>query len=533
MKRMGIFIWLCVMLSSSMGFSKKMIIYKTRPLTLKNDTLSSEDFKEKLEGIQKLKRRKIAATDTFDESTALSVSFRNIRNHLIGGEVIFDNGKRETVPGAKSAADINGLLLSLENNLQKGKYDQHPDARLLAAQLLMLRPLRGFIARSKGIFSTKDGNARTARGLAITLLRLTAAGIDTYLPTEQWSAAFDYVTQPFYRKKRSERLCQKKWHDQCDMTDGPALQAFLINEIFPRLENIKGVLAELTSEKYEKRVIYWDNKLLFGSANFVSHKDRYLRLGQAERLLMLSATQATQSSILGMNAYHINGFFETFDTIGKKYGIGSVFQSQSATAQGRFEAFKKPADLFRFKTEKLTLSKSYMKASYDRLKASMQNAYLAWQILDAGESSRRLQNNLIDPRLVVPFRRVMNNAWPNALASVGMNLDFEEVEKGEVVSSVVNGEKVVVSLKKFFDDPPKSLKVFMPTGFIQGDEFLHNNFGKYRNYRRGNPKQWNVDTYGKYFEGVRSSQDVKRIARVLSQSWGGFLLGLPLGVVMM
>ena len=44
---------------------------------------------------------------------------------------------------------------------------------------------------------------------------------------------------------------------------------------------------------------------------------------------------------------------------------------------------------------------------------------------------------------------------------------------------------------------------------------------------------WDLPTYRKYFDGVHTQEDIKRIARVLSQSWGGFLLGLPMNLIMM
>lgn len=528
------FACLFMLMPSSSWSKSKTTMYEMTPINFEDSSFTKQAFKEKIATVNKMKRRSVASTNTFDEKTALSVPFRNIRNYLIGGEIIKPDGKRKMVSGAKTAADIHRLLVKLDKDLASGNFSSTPDAEILAVQLLALKPLRGFIARSKNIFETKEGNARSARSMVVTGLRAMAAGLETYLPTEQWSAAYDYVVQPYYKRANSEKVCLQNWSEKCYLTDGPSAQAWLMNEMMPRLENVHTTLAKLTTDGMQNKIIYWDNKILYGTANFVSHNDRYLKLGQAERLLMLSATQATQSAILGLNAYHLDGLFESFDTIAKTYGIGSIFNSDSATAKGRFKAIRKHPDLFRFKTEEEKLAREYMRTSYQKLKAAMQTSYLAWKILDRGENNPALQANLLDPRLVAPFQRIWGTAWPNMMGIVGLRSDgVQEIASPTVRSAVVNGEKVVVKLRKFFNSPPHSLQDFMPISFVDGTEFLTNNFGKYRNYRRGNPNGWKVHVYGEYFENVKDPEDVRRVARVLSQSWGGFLLGLPLNLVMM
>ena len=356
--------------------------------------------------------------------------------------------------------------------------NKYQDSKLLAAQLLVLKSFKGFITRAKDIFDTPSGNAQFARMSAITMLRFMAAGIDVYLPTEQWSAAFDYIVQPFYPKpstrfgrgSKAKKKCQRDWNERCYIYDAAAFQIWLREALLPRLEDLHTVLIE---GNYQKPV-YWDNKLLYGTANFISHKDRYLRLGEAERLLMLAAVQATQSSILGLNAYNLTGIFETLDTIAKKYGFEQSFRGRSGTAKDRFEAIKSERDLFSFKSDQDATARQYMKLSYDRLRSSLQSAYKAWKILDSTESDSVSAKNLIDPRLVAPFGRIFNTAWPNMFGMMGINLgadlNFEEVESGEVLSAVVAGEKVRVNLKRFFYDPPQSLTMFMPTHFVKGKE---------------------------------------------------------------
>ena len=486
---------------------------------------STEEFKEMLSKAKENSKRRVANVDSIDEATALSEQFRNIRNSVIGGSVV-RGGQRTTVRGAESAEDVQKLLTDLEGNF---KNLTDPDAKLLAAQLLMMKPYRGIIARANQIFETGSGKARLAHATAVTMLRAAAVGVEVYLPTEQWRAAFDYSVHPFYAKENAN--CQSKWSSQCDIKDGQTFQAWIRKEVIPSLDLLEKTLRGM---KFD-RPVYFDNQIFFGKANFTSNKDRFLRLGEAERLVMLSSVQAALSSALAMQAYSLDGFFKSFDQVATVYGFEATFSASKATSEGRFGAIRKFPKLFALKKDEEN-AKKYLEVSYKYLKSSLNNAFFAWKSLDGRENDTNLQQNLIDPRLVAPFSRVIGTGFQNAFGIVGMTEDGRETGAGDVMSAVVNGEKVTVNLKKFFDDPPNSLQDFMPTAFKGGEEFLTKNVDgkavKYRNYFKGRPAEWNYAVYGKYFSGVNNAADVERTARVLSQSWGGFILGGPMAAVM-
>ena len=190
---------------------------------IKPAAASPENFSKEVAAMKK-RSYKTAKSNTFNEEAALSVPFRNIRNQFIGGPVVLKDGRQINIPGAKSHTDIDHLLTELEHKFRQpdSALNQHQDSRLLAAQLLMLRPFKGFITRAKDIFDTPEGHAQTARMFAITILRFMAAGIDVYLPTEQWSAAFDYIVQPFHpkpsssrKKRRLSAACHESWNEKC------------------------------------------------------------------------------------------------------------------------------------------------------------------------------------------------------------------------------------------------------------------------------------------------------------------------------
>lgn len=499
---------------------------------------STEVFKKLVKKMQAKGDRAVAEenqggaqVDDIDEKTAVSQQFRDIRDAFIGNEERSKTDKK--YKGASKSEEINALLEELDKNFKANKYTE-PDAQLLAAQLLILKPMRGIIYRGRHIFDTSEGQAKLSRMGAIIALRTTASGLDVYLPTEQWKAGFDYAIAPFYAPKAARVDCtmDSSWNDHCEMDSGSKFERWLRVEVLPRVLALNAVLVGL-----EGKTVYADNQIYYGKANFVSSKDRLVKLGEAERLAMLAGTQATLSALYGVSAFSLDGLFKAIDDVGELYGFAAFFNADQATAKKRFEKIAAHRNLFRFKRAESSVAKAYLNYSYESLKAAMKNAYLSWQFLENHQNEKEYYNNLLDPRIVAPFNRVLTTGFNNGLASVGIDKNFNEVSTGEVVSAVVQGEKVTVKLKEFFTNPPESLQNFRPVAFDEDSTPKSKTIGgetvNYRNYYYGRPTGWDYSIYNKYFPGVKSADDVKRTARVLSQSWGGFLLGLPLSMVMM
>lgn len=556
--------------------------------------VSNARFKKAVKRARKLAKRKVANKEVVNDAQATSIRFRNIRNSFIGGEyveILDDKStKKSKKNGATTSQDIHVLLAKIQKGLdaydkwkrvgEKGdvehnEYKEDQRARFLANQLSLAIPFRGFVHRARDIFDTKEGDAKAAHAAAVTALRTAASGIMTYLPTDQWPAMFQYSVEPYYVPPKGKRAneshrkaCLKNWHPRCDIHDGQTFQMWMVHEFLPQIHRARVRLAEMD---FWREPVYWDNQILYGTANFTSNRDRFLRLGEAERLALLAGYDATISTIYGLNAFHLDGFFEAFDSVAKVYGFSTAFNTFSATSMDRFRAIRKHENLFRLKQsgkdpaikEKAL---SDLKRSYVFLKAALQASFESWQVLDGRENDRDLQNNLFDPRAVAPFNRIFNTGWQNAFAVVGMTQSYEEAQNLEVTSAVVNGEKLIVNLKEFYMNPPDSLQDFMPEGngilhgqgpggelkfkkkalpFIQigsTPRFLLKELKdskgnvqqvEYRDYYRGAPNKWKYHVYKKYFPGIRSEKDVRRLNRVLSQSWGTFFLGIPLAMVVL
>ncbi len=474
--------------------------------------------------------RRVAATDSIDEATAISEQARNIRNSLIGGPIFTDGQKVADAPGAKSADDLDKLLRTLDQNFTAGKYTES-DAKVLAAELLMAKPFRGIVYRGRNIFETSSGNARLTHAAMVTALRTSAAGLDVYLPTAQWKAGFNYSVEPTYSQQDAGCATEATWSSKCDIRNGTTFQVWVRKEVLPQLVILNRTL---NSVRFTKPV-YIDNKIFFSDANFVSSKDRFVRMGEAERMAMMSGVEAAMSSLYAINAFQFEGLFESADSLAKVYGFDATFSAQTSTSQDRYNAVRKYPGLFKYKAQD-PMAPKFMDAAYKAMKSSLQNAHFAYLALNGHQDDAEMQANLLDPRLVAPFARIINMGFQNSYGAVGISDQGADLGQGDVMSAVVNGEKVTIHMKNFFDNPPASLQDFMPTQFQSGNEWLTKNVDgkpvKYRNYENGRATGWNYAVYSKYFDGANSAADVARISRVLSQSWGGMPLAGALGLVM-
>jgi hypothetical protein len=117
----------------------------------------------------------------------------------------------------------------------------------------------------------------------------------------------------------------------------------------------------------------------------------------------------------------------------------------------------------------------------------------------------------------------------------------------------MQGEGVTVDISKFYNSPPDDLTIFFPTpdGFdntkpwnvntdvIVGETGIRGKIASrlgrgrdFHDYRSGMPNAWNTGAFTTYFQAVSGPSDVRRLARITAQSWGGWLIGVPIGAMM-
>ena len=459
------------------------------------------------------KNRKPAQSenDNVNYPTAFSDSFKNLSAKIMGGRPWKDNKEMSSAPafpGIHSAYDMDKLLVELE----QGYNGMGPDAKFVGAQLLALKPWRGFVYRVRPLF---ENNSQFTHAYVITLMRMLMAGTNTYLPTKEWKAAFDYITQPYPGADKQLITTEAELYD---FVKGPVLDT--MKTLAVRMENLNFTTP-----------VYFDNKLFYSEANFASNSDRYTRLGEAERQAYLSGVLMGLAGVNYSIAYNWKGLMKTIDNFVVVYGINSSINVDRMTAERRTGALKSESQLFTLRKDKngnqLPENKEHTQLAKKYYVEGVRNAKLAWAQLKKDSNNVAAQANLFDPRAYVPFTRVIDATFTNV-----ENLTNDR----GIASAMVTGEVVNINFNKFFDDPPEDMKAFLPTNFKPSSpkELTEPVSGlKYRNYDAGNPDGWNIRVYNKYFPSINNNADVRSTARILSQSWGGWVIGFPFSAVVL
>jgi hypothetical protein len=482
-------------------------------------TVMSEEQYQKALKDAKTTTRRVADIDNVNEATALSDDLKNLRSDVIGGSVWVNKlqTRQKAKPGVQDIKGITDLIADLE-----GRYDSLAmDAKLVAAQIIALKPYRSIIYRARHLID----NAEFSKASVVGMLRMAASGQNAFFPTEQWKAGFDFFTAP------SADMGP-------DINTEEDLHVFIRTQALPALTELKSkVLAMNFSTP-----VYFDNKMAYAAANFISDDDRYALIGETERIAALSGLAFAISGVHSSLAYNWLGMFDTADQMARVYGFRNAIPFTDfvdvATAKKRNEIVNRNKVLFTLKSG----GETWTRAAYPYFKEGVQYAKLAWSMAKKDGNANNNLNNLLDPRGFLPATRQVDTGFAN----------IESLIAGDGMSSaVVGGEKVDVKFREIFDNPPEDLKVFMAVKYNNDEKVIQSEFardkkgdlaGGYRNYMRGSPAEWCIadcvgankkpaKSYGHYFPNVKSADDIKRSARILNQTWGGALIGASLGAM--
>lgn len=413
----------------------------------------------------------------------------------------YQPGDPNTARGVKNGAELAALITKYE-----GAYDKlSPSAQIIAAQLIALKPYRGILYRLRPVAEAQG--TPVIHGSIISYLRALNAGVNNLYPSDQWKAGFDYIARPY--ANMGPQIKNENELNQFIAAQVLPTQIALVHKVY-RIDLSKPV--------------YFDNKIFWDKANFVTDQDRFPMIGIPEKLAYLAAISGNVSAIYASLGYDWSDLFKATQGFWKVYGFNTMFaRPDNMTAKQRRDEIVSNTKLF----TKLPGGEKHTAKAYEWFIHSLRFTKASWKHLQAAGKDKGDSKSiaLMDPQAFTPFTRQINTTFGN----------IDEVIAGKGIgSAVVGGETVDVNFKEIFMNPPEDLKALLPTQFEDGDrEVVDSDTGlKYRNYSRGNPKGWDVSKYQRYFPGVKTNDDVKRTARVLSQSWGGGVLGFPLASVL-
>ena len=67
------------------------------------------------------------------------------------------------------------------------------------------------------------------------------------------------------------------------------------------------------------------------------------------------------------------------------------------------------------------MAPKFIDAAYKAMKFPLQNAHFAYLALNGHQDDAEMQANLLDPRLVAPFARIINMGFQNSYGAVGIS----------------------------------------------------------------------------------------------------------------
>lgn len=442
-----------------------------------------------------------------------SSDFIDMRDELIGN-------KTKNIRGVTSVEELDEVINKYSSADNYNKLS--PQAKFVALQLRALKPFKGIIFRAKLYI----GEIAATRTMIVTALRAQIAGIQAFFPVggdasvNHWEIVFRYLIEDVPGVGFEIK------------TDDDLYKAFKqINADLGYVTNDLAALVETTNS------IWWDNKLFMSFASFASEKDRYIMLGKPELWAIYSAAMANQSMMTSSTAYSFTGLRSSIKSVGQMFGVdtgaiaGAInFMADGAGPQG-MSSYSRTAVLNKHAQLGVLMpdGKARMERAYQMLLIAVRAAKISY------EETKKLPEgaeNLFDSRVANAFSRIGNQSFAN----IDQMLD----EKEPVKSAVVSGERIKVTLKNFYMNPPGHLKELYPTKWEMGVKSRRAknapHFDKdgqvVRNYKYGMATEWNLAPYQKIFpeitgQGGRTA-DVPKYVRILSQTWGSSVFAIPL-----
>jgi hypothetical protein len=341
-----------------------------------------------------------------------------------------------------------------------------------------------------------------------------------FLPTDQWNAAFDYLTQPFVQNGQFPYTKAGEAIAQFPKGSEMHVQAYLRNTVIPMMRISAQRLEKL--DLSDDQVVL-DNKLLYGPGAFPSAMDRYSLVGEVEKQTSLTYLYGSLSELCYQSAYSQEGGMKMNQEISKLYGWDSFLsQVDGVPAAKRIKVVRNPkyANWGKMYDD----GQQWLNSSWAFLARSVEHGDLAWTAMKNRPVS---EIYFADNSYALPFQRPISLRLDNLK---------KMIEGPTMIRSFITEETTTVNLKDFYLNPPKDLKDLYATDFENSGEMnsvtLKTNAGaqkfSYRNYFNGRPTNWKIDTYKRYFPQVKNANDLKNTARILSQGWGSATVAMPL-----
>jgi hypothetical protein len=437
---------------------------------------------------------------------------------------------RDQFIAIKTPEEVATLLDKLATD-----YDSYkdPDIQLIAAQLIPLRQYRGIVYRLRPLVTKTNA----LHSLIVTNLMTIATSTRVFVPqqagdsgTMAWKSLNRYFAWPYEGMEKGPRPIMFETIQQFQQWQyGISLP--MVNEAIGRINAIR-----IPSDK----PIVWDNQIIFGGNTFGNDydaHDRYVTMTEAERHLILAGFHTMRHNMLTFMAYNYDLLPELTKELGHLVGLDGfgMFRAVNGMSARDRAAVICPSRRggaigcqgnFASVMTLLPAGQKLMREAFDSLTAAVKEGRIAWDQLKKEGGSSSQDFRLINP---VPF-----TAQPFARINETALVALENMIAGKPFRNAVTGEMVTINTPLFYSESPTDLKVFMPNDFDVQERYLNiAGYTDVRNYEYGMSMHWDAAAYGKYCPQVVRGNEVPKVIRNLSQSWGGWMANLPMTTLSM
>lgn len=507
--------------------------------------------------IKKQKKRDVATVDDPSQyEKYMSNEFRALRDKFIS---------------IKTPDQLDEFLVDLDKGFNSIPSNAQ-DKRFIAAQMIPLRVFRGIFWR----LAPTMADSRIAHSMIVTYLKNIAINGKIFFPVDSWKVGFEYVTQPFVENgyppfDRKGMVVQafpssrpaNSLGEERSSVDGrvspdlavsqaakrssaeAAVQAYFIDTLIPALDT--------AAVRLEKQVRltgqhYFDNKLWYSPGDFPTNRDRFAIIGEVERTAAISSLYTALSEAAYNAAYTWEHSIALSRELGKLYGFDAFFsQVDGVPSKDRVSKMREFSDrgwghLLRVPDDrgKGALGEILVRKSWEYLKKSVEYGKHAYREQNARKPDRM---NLWDNSSTITFYDIVENRFENIEKMISgptkmSSYIFNTQASREQDPNNQDPNWVEVNLPAFFSNPPSRLIDLYPKSFDDSPEFFTDKttvfegktvvLPKHRNYLWKMGSAWNLDEYRKLFPNIKTQEDVRRSARVLSQAWGGSFIAGPM-----
>ncbi len=466
------------------------------------------------------------AGDLDVEESDMSQTLKDFRDELIG-EKAFE-GK-----GVKTGVQLVSLL---EKYLKResSKPDEmtfaklHNDTKFFLAPMYAVAPLRGIVWRTRKLFEVKKLGSilanKATHGQAVQFVRNVIGAIDIYLPTDQWDAAVEYLTESVVAPKGEKA--------QFETVDD--FQSFIAKYYIPGLHQAIQEIKALPDLEPEK-VYVFDNKIAFGPGVFKGNIKRFVGHGKAEKEIVLSSLYRLLFDAYVFCAYDQSEMIAFVGEVGRKFGIDMLKSDRDSNEFGMTDLERKtivkklvdkghwlkrktqPVSIGDNKTEEY--GRYYLRMGFKALKFSIDYLNDAYKDLQNPTNSKMLLNSKY-------FDGTANTDIKSAIDNM-----MSAIAGEETYISRITGDPVTVNLPNFYlKAPPDSLFSLYAIDFEPEDVKLKERCASCRDYKAGRARAWNNDEWSRLVVSAKGQNPdyMKTAKRVLNTTKG---LGNMFGVI--